>query len=51
MEAATATQTQTQTKTEPADEGASGQSRTAHTLTACCRCRTVGPLPRCVSLP
>ncbi|KAI8942821.1 hypothetical protein NX059_000863 [Plenodomus lindquistii] len=53
MEAATATATQTEAAPHPAEEGApNAQSRIAHTLTACCRCRTrktrCDPgLPRC----
>jgi hypothetical protein len=41
MEVATATQTKTEAAPQTAEEGTTGQSRTAHTLTACCRCRTV----------
>ncbi|KAH8724837.1 fungal-specific transcription factor domain-containing protein [Phaeosphaeriaceae sp. PMI808] len=53
MEATTATQTKTEAAPHPAEEGTNGQTqRIAHTLTACCRCRTrktrCDPgLPRC----
>ncbi|KAH5327210.1 hypothetical protein HBI12_079020 [Parastagonospora nodorum] len=52
MEVATATYTKTEAAPHAAEEGANNQNRTAHTLTACCRCRTrktrCDPgLPRC----
>ncbi|KAH4601738.1 hypothetical protein HBI68_141870 [Parastagonospora nodorum] len=52
MEVATATYTKTEAALHAAEEGANSQNRTAHTLTACCRCRTrktrCDPgLPRC----
>jgi len=54
MEVATATHTKTEGAPHPSEEGTTttGQSRIAHTLTACCRCRTrktrCDPgLPRC----
>ncbi|KAH3909647.1 hypothetical protein HBH56_159270 [Parastagonospora nodorum] len=52
MEVATATYTKTEAAPHAAEEGANSQNRTAHTLTACCRCRTrktrCDPgLPRC----
>jgi hypothetical protein len=43
MEVATATQIKTEAAPH-SEEGTNGQSRTAHTLTACCRCRTVSAL-------
>ncbi|CAE7175673.1 Fungal trans multi-domain protein [Pyrenophora teres f. teres] len=52
MEVATATQPKTEGAPHPTEEATTGQSRIAHTLTACCRCRTrktrCDPgLPRC----
>ncbi|RAR14061.1 fungal specific transcription factor domain containing protein [Stemphylium lycopersici] len=47
MEVATATQPKTEGAPHPPDEGTTGsQSRIAHTLTACCRCRTGRKIPR-----
>jgi len=47
MEVATATHTKTEGAPHPPEEGTTttGQSRIAHTLTACCRCRTVSIIP------
>jgi hypothetical protein len=39
MEVATATHTKTDAL--PSEDAGTAQHRTAHTLTACCRCRTV----------
>ena len=43
MEVATVTATQTKAEgaSHAAEEGATNGTRIAHTLTACCRCRTV----------
>lgn len=40
MDVATATHTKHEAL-PPGEDGANAQSRIAHTLTACCRCRTV----------
>ncbi|KAF1944593.1 hypothetical protein EJ02DRAFT_442406 [Clathrospora elynae] len=52
MDMTSATPTKTEGAPHPPEEGTNGQSRIAHTLTACCRCRTrktrCDPgLPRC----
>jgi hypothetical protein len=48
MEVATATHTTTEAAPPQPEDGT--QNRTAHTLTACCRCRTVSPV-HCHSPP